>query len=456
MNKRLIFLSILSLLIIPSVIAAISVEKIDKGSVVIAELDNPAVFDFIITNNGQADSVEIFSLLGVSFSPRGTFEIQTGKTTIEVKAYPNKAIRKIPGPYIFEYQIKGRESFKDTLTITIAKLEDTITIEGSNFKPGDTMVNVTFANVQNTYINNMKVSLRSEFFDESRIISFKPYESQTFSIPINMEKARKLNAGRYILSASVTLEDANARIEGILNYLEQQGTSISTISDGIIVKQTTIKKTNEGNTQLTDTITTKRDVLTRLFTSYSREPLSEKRSGLIVEYQWEENLTPGESWFVTTTTNYTLPFILLLLIVVVGLLVSRYSRTHVKVIKEVSYVKTRGGQFALKVRVSIKARSHVDSVQLVDRLPGMTKLYEKFGTKPDKFDSSTRRLFWNIDRLEAGEERVFSYIVYSTIDILGRYELPPAVAVFEKGGDTHEIISNRAFFVSDSVGKSQE
>lgn len=452
MNKRLLTIFAICILILPTFVSALEIKKTDKGAVVIAELDNPAVYEFEITNNNQPEDAEIFSLVGVSFSPRGTFELPTGITTMEIKAYPNKQIRRLVGPYIFDYQIKGQKSgiYKDTLELTIVNLADTIVLEPASFRPGDSEVKMALRNTQNTYIDNIKISLRSEFFERTEIISFKPHEIKNLTFSIDSVKTRRLQAGRYVVSGEINLEKATARIDSVVNYLEMQGTSVNTQAKGFLVKQTTVTKRNEGNVPVNDMLILKRDVLTRLFTSYSSEPLTAERSGLVVTYTWQQNLEPAESWSVTSTTNYTLPFILFLLIIVVALTVRQYSKSHVKVTKHVSYVKTRGGEFALKVRVSVKARDHVENIQIIDRLPGMTKLYEKFGTRPDKIDASTRRLFWNIERMQAGEERVFSYIIYSNLRVVGKYELPAASAVYERDGQMHETLSNRAFFISDS------
>ena len=132
----------------------------------------------------------------------------------------------------------------------------------------------------------------------------------------------------------------------------------------------------------------------------------------------------------------------------------KYARTQVVAHKSVVYVRTKGGQFALKVRLRVKARSAVTGVQIIDRLPGMTKMYEKFGIQPTKIDAATRRIFWNIDKLAAGEERVFSYILYSNLNIVGRFELPAAIVIFEHKGKIEEVHSNRAFFVSETVKNS--
>ena len=195
----------------------------------------------------------------------------------------------------------------------------------------------------------------------------------------------------------------------------------------------------------------KKDIVSRLFTGFSDTPDKTERSGLVVSYVWQKQLQPGDSWEVKATTNYTLPFILILLVIVVVFFVKVANRTHVTVSKNVSYVRTRGGEFALKVTLSVRAKNHVDKLQLVDRLPGMTVLYEKFGTKPDRMDSMTKRLFWAIPQMQAGEERVFSYIVYSKINIVGRFELPAAAIMYERDGTIHEALSNRAFFLNDTV-----
>ena len=79
----------------------------------------------------------------------------------------------------------------------------------------------------------------------------------------------------------------------------------------------------------------------------------------------------------------------------------------------------------------------------------MTKLYDKFDHKANKVDGATGKLLWHINHLNKGEERIFSYIVYSKMQTVGRFELPQAMATFDHEGKKHEIFSNKAFFVSE-------
>ena len=102
----------------------------------------------------------------------------------------------------------------------------------------------------------------------------------------------------------------------------------------------------------------------------------------------------------------------------------------------------------MKVILHVKARKEVDNIEVFDRIPMATKLYEKAGM-PHKFDENTKKLSWKIDRLNAGEERIFSYIIYSTLKIVGRLELQPATAHFVTGGKSTYVNSNRTFFMSE-------
>src|SRR3989338_1198725 len=442
----LLVVVIVCLLVLPSV-SALQVEKIDKGSVVIAELSNPAIFDFAITS-AEADTFEIYSFLDVTFSPRGTFDLPVGKSTTEIKVYPGKDLRRNLGVYKFQYELKGQKSgiFKDFLAIRIVELGSVITINAEPLKPSDKQLAFSLKNNENTNVDNMDVHLESAFFNFDKKISLKPYEKVDFNITMDRNKTASLLAGKYIITANVQLEKAKAKVEGILDYFEENSISVDKTSSGIVVRKNVITKTNTGNVQAKAAIDIKKDVLSRLFTVYSIEPMTSDRKGLTVNYLWEKTLNPGEAFAVTSSTNYTLPLILIILVVLVIVFAKIYSLQALSVSKRVSYVKTKGGQFALKVTLHVKAGKHTDNIQIIDKLPEMTKIYEKYGRLPDRIDHATRRLFWNIPRLNAGEERVFSYILYSNLNIVGRFELPAASDIFEREGKSVEVFSNRAFF----------
>jgi len=448
-KKVMLFLAIL---LIPLALADfnLDVQKVDKGSVVISELNNPAVFDFIIDNRGDPDNFEIYSPVGVSMSPKGTFDLPKGSSTIEVSAYPNAEIRKRSGFFIFEYELRGQDTgiLKDKLQIKIVELKEVAEIRVDNVRLGDKTASVYIINKENTNLNDLRIIGKSVFFDFDKEISIGPY--QNFSFEVDLKDLEKVVAGPYVLSSDVVLSNTKVEIGGVINYLEKEGLSVKTDTTGFIARTTKTEKKNEGNVPVSAKIEMRKDIVSRLFTSLSSEPSSSVRKGFFVNYAWDKNVSPGETFSVSMITNYTLPFIFVILIFIVAFLAKVYSQTNLILDKRVNFVKTKGGEFALKVRLHVKARKHVDKVQLIDRLPGMTKLYEEYGIEPDRIEESTRRLFWNIDRMSAGEERVFSYVIYSKLNVVGRFELPAATGIYEFNGKTFEVWSNRAFFASET------
>ena len=418
-------------------------------------MGNPAVYDFVITNKGAGDTFEIYSLVGFSMSPKGTFELPMGKKTIEVTAYPDKGFLKNRGSFDFEYQIRGQNSgiFKDTLDIKIISLENALEIKPQGIKPGDASAAVTIRNLYNTQLDNVDLIFNSALFtSEVKGISLKPFEQKNVSVSVNAEKMEKLNAGPYVVDVEIKLGKAQGKVRSVVQYLEKEGTSVTRDDSGLIIRKTTITKKNEGNVNAETSVDLKKNIISRLFTVYSVDPDKVDRQSLTVTYQWERELSPGESFVVVATTNYTLPFIIIILVVVIVFLLRFYSFAPLVVDKRVSHVKTRGGEFALKVVLHVKAKKNCGNVTLTDTLPHSTRLYEGYGKKPDRIDESTRRLSWNVGRMGSGEEKVFSYVIYSKVRVVGKFELPSARAVFDCDGKREDVMSNRTYFLSDIEG----
>ena len=194
MNKIFPLLFTIILLSCFASAADLEITKVDKGSVVIAELGNPAVFDFIINNKGVSENFEIYSLVGVSMSPRGTFYLPAGTSTIEVRAYLPEKAREYRGLYKFEYEIKGQNSgiFKDTAIVNIVPLKSLLEIYPEAINPESNEASILIKNAQNINIENLKVHFSSDFYNFDKTISLKPYENITVTSSINKDETKKL------------------------------------------------------------------------------------------------------------------------------------------------------------------------------------------------------------------------------------------------------------------------
>ena len=431
----------------------LEIEEDPINDVIIKELNNPAVFDFIIENKGQTDSFGIYSLIGVDIMPRDTFTIsegQTRKIKVEVKA--GEGVKKNSGYFSFVYKIKGSNTGtqEERLTIRIIDLKTALKISADNINPDNEKISVYIENSENFDFEEIEAKFSSVFFDFEETFSLNALEKKSFTVDLDKEGIETLMAGPYILNADIKVQNATGALESTMKFLEKSGLSTEEIKEGIIISRYEIEKKNEGNLQTVAEITLKKNIISRLFTNFNLPPSRVERTGLTVEYFWQQELRPGESLTVVSRTNWHFPIIILVAIATIVLLFKVYFVSDIILKKKINFVKTKGGEFALKVSIKVRARRFVDRVSIIDRLPPIVKLYERYGTiAPDRVDEKNRRIEWNLESLDEGEDRMFSYIIYSKIGVVGRFELPPAKAIYEREGKIKETESNKVYFVSE-------
>ncbi|MEK6915570.1 MAG: hypothetical protein AABW89_03455 [Nanoarchaeota archaeon] len=453
MNSKYILL--FSVLFLISFVSAADLEVIvlEKNEIIITELERTnATFKLSITNNGDSDEFQIYSLVSVAMHPKEFFKINHGETLIlDVVAVPFKEIiSSKKGIYAFEYQIKGKETgfFKDTLALRIFDVKDAVAVTINDIPLNATKVEMILRNKENIKIDNLKIVAESNFFEFSETFDLDGKQDKVFEIPIILEN--KISAGDYEAEIIYELNDIKSSVILPIRYLETTGISVYESTSGFIIKKTNITKTNEGNVPAVALIDVRKNVLTRLFTVYSDRPTASERRGLFVDYSWEKEMGVGESYTVSITTNYTLPFIIILLIAIVGLFAKFVVTGKISVRKSVSLVKTKGGELALKINLRVKSRADLKNVVISDRIPGHAKLFNKFGIQPHRIDEQSRKIEWDISYLNAGEERMFSYIIYSKINIVGSFELPAASVSFDYDGKREHAFSNKTHFAAET------
>ena len=312
-------------------------------------------------------------------------------------------------------------------------------------------------NKNNFNFGNVKARFSSAFFNFEKEFSLGAYERKNFEVKLNQEDFKSLMAGFYTLNVEVEVEGKKADVEGVIKFVEKDILTTSSTNYGFVINTDIIKKTNEGNLVAKAETTIKKNIISRLFTTLNPEPDSVDRQGLTVYYLWNRELNPGETLEITVRTNWLFPLLVVLLVVAIILLVKQYSKTNLVLKKRLNFVKAKGGEFALKVSIFVNAKKYVQRVNIIDRLPPLVKIYEKYGgEKPTRIDEKNRRLEWNFEKLEPGETRVLSYIIFSKVGVLGKFALPTANAIYEKEGEINETESNRAFFIAEQRVKDPE
>ena len=452
MKKATLFL--LAILLI-STTSALTISENAINDVIIYEYNQPAKFEFSITD-AEPGSYNLYTLTDVSLLPRDSFQLKEGTNKLEVFVYPTESLTT-RNYYTFAYFIKhpDGENQQESLTVKIVDLEDALLINSDSNDPKSDKITFYVKNLENANLKEIKAKFSSVFFEDFEyVFSLEPYEKKEFTIPLDKEETKTISAGSYIINAEFETDKGIVEMDGKIYLGEKKGIETEEDSSGFFIRTTEITKTNIGNVEDTVLTKIKRNILTRLFTTFNTEPDVVDRKDFVISYSWAKTLKPAEEFTIKARTNYIFPFLILILLILIVLGIKKYVRTIVEVKKTVTHVRTKGGEFALKVKLFVKSRREVENLSLIDKVPQIVKVYEKFGTvRPDVIDAKNRKLKWHLGNLAAGEERAFSYMVYSKVGIVGKFSLPSAKAVFEKNTQVYEVESNKVFFLSAQTNK---
>jgi len=418
---------------------------------VIVDINEPANFNVSIKNLENDDSFEIYSTTGVDIYP-GQINLSANETKeIILRVIVHDSLKSKKGPYNFIYKFKNskNELHEERLLIQIRELSDSFSIVPRNINPNSDKIFIDIKNNLNYNFDNINIKINSIFFDYDEILFIKPKENQTVEIPINKEILKNANAGSYLTTSVLEFKNKKAIIESKINYVEEKNVETKENNQGFIIRKTEVVKKNTGNVKNSVSIKIEKSIISYLFTIYDTIPDNINVNNLKIEYSWERDLLPNDELSVNVVTNWFYPIIILIIIIIGIIVIRRSIYPDLLLRKKVSFVKTKGGQFALKVSILIKSKKYLEQIKIIDKLPPLVELYDKYGTiKPNVIDIDKRKLEWHIASLNPGESKIFTYIIYSKIGVIGRFELPHAKVIYEKEGKVNETTSNKSFYVN--------
>ena len=441
------------LLIIPSVFASIKIEHKSSDETLIKELGDPAIIELKVTNTGNSGKFIFDNIPG--FFVVGTKEVFL-KTdipeTIQLRVYAKSDIDYKKYYYTLQYNIRGPNNFSQSeeLTIKVIELKGALEVWGSDIDPESSLTKIYIKNKENFNFNKIKAEFSSPFFNVEKEFELNSKEQKEFEVKLDKEDFKQVSAGYYTINTKIETEGEKADVEGKIRFKEKELIISEKKDYGFLIITNIISKKNEGNVAVPSDTTIEKNIISRLFTTFEPEPDVIERDSMKVIYSWNRNVNPGETLNIIIKTNWIFPFALIILVVAIVMFVKQSSGADLVVRKKVSFVKTRGGEFALKVSLFANAKKRIERINIIDKMPPLVKLHETFGIqRPSRIDEKNRRIEWDIDKLEKGEVRVLSYVVYSKLGILGKFALPSARIFYEIDGKIKEISSNMAFFVSE-------
>ncbi|MFH0712038.1 MAG: hypothetical protein V1889_02920 [archaeon] len=450
---KLLFL--IAILISLSFASALNISAQYNSNVLIPEIDSSIDLTLTITN-ATPGTYNLYTLADITTTPSEIFTISTDPFIKTFTISPTENL-DVDGYYTFTYILnhRGFEKTEEKFLAKILKLEDTIEVGSDTIDPASGEVKFYVKNLESTTLKNLEAKFSSILFSTEATFDLGPNQKLEFTANVSDDKLKKTKAGIYIIESTFQTKDGKKKIEGNLYLGEKKGITTTEDKSGILIRTQTITKTNAGNVLENVQVQATKNIFSRLFTTFNIEPDTVERKGFAIEYSWlKQKLNPTETFTIKARTNYIFPFLIIVVVTLALFGFKRFTETKVEVKKSVHHVRTKHDEFALKINLSLKAKKNVENVTLIDKVPAIVKIYNKFGmNKPDKIDAASRRIHWNIGDLNAGEERLFSYIVYSKVGVIGKFALPEATVVFEQADKIHEVESNKIFFMSDQIRK---
>jgi hypothetical protein len=452
MKKSLIFF-VLTISLLAVIVSAATIKKEMNTNVIVAQYNQPVEASLTITD-ANPGKYNIYTFADVTLLPTDYFELTDGENRIPLKISPMDSLT-YRGFYTFIYYLKdSRDNIQeDRMMVKVVDLEDMLEISSdSNYPEGE--MKFYIRNKENARLKFINAKFSSIFFELEDTFSLEPMEKKEFTVAVDSDKIKKIPAGSYLLETTFKTDRGNVSVNGKIFFGEKKGIETKQEDSGIFVRTTRITKINFGNTVETIRIDVPKNILFSMFTFFSEKPEGKKLDGLMVNYYWIKRVNPDDSLEIVSRTNFLIP--LLIVVVVVGTIVTfrKYGRAKLEIIKSVSHVRTKGGEFALRIRLHIRVHRPLENVSIIDRIPALVNVHETFGIiRPSLINLKERRVQWNLGNLQSGEERMFSYLIYSKVGVVGKFSLPKATGVFEENGNLSETFSNSVFFLSEQVKK---
>ncbi len=299
-----------------------------------------------------------------------------------------------------------------------------------------TLIKLELDNKYKIDLDDLKVSLVSESFDESETVDLMAKESVELEFPVSLHPQSL--EGSYPVRVKIDWDDNVAydnffdlNIETVRNVKE-----LVNFEEGLLFDAVNIERFNEGNTVDTDDFVVEFSLFEKVFTSFDPEPTSVDKVDGRYEVVWSQNLSPGDTALIRYETNYRRPLFIVLVLIILVVVGYYLLRRSLKVKKKVVVVK-RGDTTLLRVTLSLnnKGAQRIKLLTLIERIPNAVKA-PNFGTvKPSKVSKAGNgtSVIWNIKSIGKGEERVYSYTVPIKLHKEG-IVLPPAYVRYSEKG----------------------
>ncbi|GIU68198.1 MAG: hypothetical protein KatS3mg001_048 [Candidatus Pacearchaeota archaeon] len=143
MKRGIIFLSLVFLVLLVNFASAINlkIEKKSSGEILIADVNNPVVFELSVTNLGPSDNFIFYNLVGFrNFPEEPVFISQAETKNITLEILPLRQLLE-RGYYTITIYVKSQKDnsvIREDLTFKIIDLKDAFEVGATDISPSST------------------------------------------------------------------------------------------------------------------------------------------------------------------------------------------------------------------------------------------------------------------------------------------------------------------------------
>ncbi|MDD5182483.1 MAG: hypothetical protein PHC66_04960 [Candidatus Nanoarchaeia archaeon] len=158
---------------------------------------------------------------------------------------------------------------------------------------------------------------------------------------------------------------------------------------------------------------------------------------------WQITVPAGQATTVGYKITYV-PIIAIPFVIILAVIAVWYFTRKMEIKKELVDYRRHAGFMDLKLQVHVKnlTNGEMKNVKIYDFLPAFIKEIREFGTVPGTVTTKDRQkaVKWELEHLKPKEERIFSYKVRTSVEVLGNMNFPPTTVEYKdaKGVERQE------------------
>jgi len=443
-----------------------------KSTVEVIEVDNQVVvgetatFQIKITNT--AEEKQRFSLYsiahGFDFEPvplrDKIIELDAGKSySVKVLVKATESFK--PGIYYVSSTVESDFGEKHNIPLKIylspeepldyiPAIKATIDMDEKIDPKSSVPVTLFLENRNPLDLTGLEVRIQSDIpeFVKQATIDLPPLEKKTIEftiIPNKFQQPKEYFLFFVFEKDGEVVKVIDKRIE-ILSIIPDFKVNPSDVTK-FLKTTTSVEVINEGNVINTQQVKLPVSFWSHYFVSGAKTSKINDENYVV----WEVTLGPNESKNLEYVSDYRIPFIILLLVLLfIGF--AYYVKSPIVLRKRAVITKSddEGALSEVKVTLEVvnKLRKPINDLEITDLVPAIANVEKslELGTlKPHaiKHTKQGTKVIWSMAEIDGLEHRLITYKVKAKLNILGTFSLPRAVLHYKKSkGKKGKIFSN--------------